>query len=56
MYTRAVKTDAKLRLALAGPPGSGKTFTALSLAHALADGQGVAVIDTEHGSVRRVNN
>ena len=48
-----VKTDAKLRLALAGPPGSGKTFTALSLAHALADGQGVAVIDTEHGSASK---
>src|ERR1051326_6849372 len=53
MFTRAVKTDAKLRLALAGPPGSGKTFTALSLAHALADGQGVAVIDTEHGSASK---
>ena len=56
MFTRAVKTDAKLRLALAGPPGAGKTFSALTLAHALADGQGVALIDTEHGSVRRVNN
>ena len=53
MFTRAVKTDAKLRLALAGPPGSGKTFSALTLAHALADGQGVAVIDTEHGSASK---
>ena len=53
MFTRAVKTDSKLRLALAGPPGSGKTFTALSLAYALADGQGVALIDTEHGSASK---
>lgn len=53
MFTRAVKTDAKLRLALAGPPGSGKSYTALSLAHALAEGQGVAVIDTEHGSASK---
>lgn len=40
MFTRAEKTNSKLRLALAGPPGSGKTYTALTLAHALADGQG----------------
>ena len=53
MFTRAMKTDAKLRLALAGPPGSGKTFSALTLAHALADGQGVALIDTEHGSASK---
>ena len=53
MFTRAEKTDSKLRLALAGPPGSGKTFTALTLAHALADGQGVALIDTEHGSASK---
>ncbi len=51
MYTRAVKTGTKLRMALSGIPGSGKTFTALTLAHALAGGQegGVAVIDTEAG-------
>src|SRR5215469_3962007 len=53
MFTRAEKTNSKLRLALAGPPGSGKTFTALSLAHALADGQSVALIDTEHGSASK---
>jgi hypothetical protein len=53
MFTRAVKTDAKLRLALAGPPGAGKTFSALTLAHALAEGQGVALIDTEHGSASK---
>lgn len=32
MFTRAEKIDSKLRLALAGPPGSGKTYTALTLA------------------------
>ena len=53
MFTRAVKTDAKLRLALAGPPGCGKSYTAQLLAHALAEGQGVAVIDTEHGSASK---
>ena len=37
MFIRAEKTNSKLRLALAGPPGSGKTYTALTLAHALAD-------------------
>jgi len=50
---RAVKFDSKLRMALAGPSGSGKTFTALTLAHALADGKGVIVIDTERGSASK---
>lgn len=52
MFTPAVKYESKLRLALAGPPGSGKTFTALTVAHALSTR--VAVIDTEHGSVSKV--
>src|SRR6266700_8374114 len=38
---------------LSGPAGSGKTYTALTLATALADGQGVALIDTEHGSASK---
>lgn len=46
-FTTATKEQAKLRLALYGPPGSGKTYTSLSLAQAL--GKKVAVIDTEHG-------
>ncbi len=50
---RAVKYDAKLRMALAGPSGSGKTYTALTLATALAGEKGVCVIDTERGSASK---
>ena len=38
----------KVRAAIAGPAGSGKTYTALLWAHEL--GKKVAVVDTEHGS------
>lgn len=48
MFTKATKTQSRLRLALMGPSGSGKTFTALMFAQAL--GQRIAVIDTEYGS------
>jgi RecA/RadA recombinase len=45
---------AKLRLAMIGPAGSGKTFSALSIAASLAPGGGrVAVIDTERGSASK---
>jgi hypothetical protein len=50
---KAVKYDAKLRLALAGPSGSGKTYTALTLATSLAGDKGVCVIDTERGSASK---
>lgn len=50
MFQKAVRTQAKLRLALDGPSGSGKTYTALIAAKALANGGKVAVIDTERGS------
>ena len=50
-FQRARRTDSRLRLALLGPAGSGKTFTALRLAHGmLGPEQRVAVIDTEHAS------
>src|SRR6266571_4629510 len=52
-FHKAVKYGATLRLALAGPAGSGKTYTALTLATVLADGGGVALIDTEHGSASK---
>lgn len=52
-FKKATKTQVKLRMAIAGPSGSGKTFTALTVADALADGQGVAVIDTERGSAAK---
>ena len=46
-YTKAQREDANLRLALVGGPGSGKTYTALALASEMADGDKIAVIDTE---------
>lgn len=50
-FQKAVKKQLKLRLALCGPTGSGKTYTALTLATNL--GKRVAVIDTEHGSASK---
>ena len=45
---RATKCRAKLRLGMSGPAGSGKTYSALLIAHGL--GGRIAMIDTEHGS------
>lgn len=50
-FKKATKGSGKLRLALAGPAGSGKTYTSLSVACAL--GQPVAVVDTERGSASK---
>lgn len=52
-FKKAVKYGSKLRLALAGPSGAGKTYTALTLACALAGDKPVAVIDTERGSASK---
>ena len=49
MFKKATKSQSKLRLALLGPTGAGKTYTAL----ALTAGRKVAVIDTEHGSAAK---
>lgn len=57
-FQKAVKTKAKLRLGLSGLAGSGKTYSALAIASALAKllkaagrGEGrIAVIDSERGS------
>ncbi len=50
MFTRATKTRSKLKMGISGVPGSGKSFTALTIAHALAsEPEKVAVIDTEAG-------
>jgi hypothetical protein len=49
-FKRATKSQSKLRFALMGPAGSGKTFTALSVATHLGS---TAVIDTEHGSASK---
>ena len=47
-FRPASKRTAKLRLALNGPSGGGKTYTALSIATVL--GKRIAVLDTERGS------
>lgn len=47
-FKKAVRKQAKLRLALSGPSGSGKTYGALLLAKGL--GGKAALIDTERGS------
>lgn len=53
-FKRATKKQARLRLAIVGPAGSGKTFTALTIAAALSDD--VAAIDTERGSMSLYSN
>ena len=53
MFNKAVKTESKLRMAIAGPSGSGKTYTALAVASELVPGGRIAVIDTEHGSAAK---
>ncbi len=53
MFRKAVKHESKLRLALAGPSGAGKTYTALLLAQSLVGSGNVAVIDTERGSASK---
>jgi hypothetical protein len=53
MFQKAIKHEAKLRLAIAGPAGSGKTYTALTIAQSLANGGKIAVVDTEHGSASK---
>ena len=53
MFTKAVKTEAKLRLAFTGPAGAGKTYSALAVATTLVPGGRVALLDTEHGSAAK---
>lgn len=51
-FRKAKAEQAALKLGLYGPPGSGKTFTALLIAEGLAKraGKRVALVDTERGS------
>ncbi|MCG9893714.1 MAG: ATP-binding protein [Thermosynechococcaceae cyanobacterium MS004] len=51
MFQKATKTQSRLRLALSGPSGAGKTYSALNIAQHL--GKTIAVIDTEHGSASK---
>ncbi len=46
-FTPAAREAVKARIALTGPAGSGKTYTALAIGTELSER--VAVIDTEHG-------
>lgn len=50
-FEKAKKSNAKLRLALQGPSGGGKTYTALAIAKGL--GGRVALIDTENQSASK---
>ena len=47
-FETAVRKRVKLRMAIAGPAGSGKTYSALSIASGL--GSKIGFIDTEHNS------
>ncbi|RME09031.1 MAG: hypothetical protein D6816_04815 [Bacteroidetes bacterium] len=54
-FKKAERKNLKVKLALAGPAGSGKTYSSLLVAHHLTDPAQpkVAVIDTEHGSSQK---
>lgn len=51
-FRKAKAEQAALKMGMYGPPGSGKTFTALLVAEGLAAkcGKRIAFIDTEHGT------
>jgi hypothetical protein len=51
MFAKATKKKQRARVALMGPPGSGKTYTALTIGKEL--GGRIAVIDTERGSASK---
>lgn len=55
MFKPAVKHRVPLRIGLLGPPGSGKTYTALQLAKHLG-AKKIAVLDTERGSASLYSN
>lgn len=50
-FTQATKSQSKLRLAIFGPAGAGKTYTSLAMATGM--GGKIAVIDTEYGSASK---
>ena len=51
MFKPATKSNLKIRLALSGSAGAGKTYSALAIASDIS--QKIAVIDTERGSASR---
>lgn len=50
MFKKANPGQAFFKMSIYGPPGSGKTLTALMFAEGLADGKKIAMVDTERGS------
>src|SRR5262245_54252036 len=54
-FQKATKTRSKLRLAITGASGSGKTYTALKVATEMKLGK-IAVIDTERGSASKYSD
>jgi hypothetical protein len=52
-FSRATKMQAKGRVAFVGPPGSGKTWDALTWATAIAPNGRIALIDTENASASK---
>lgn len=54
LFVPATKEGAFARIALIGPPGSGKTWTALTIAQAF--GGTIGVIDTERGSAAKYSD
>ena len=56
-FRKATKAQAKLRAAVFGPSGGGKTFSTLRMSKGLAGPNGtVAVIDTERGSASKYSD
>jgi hypothetical protein len=56
MFKKATKAQAKARVALIGPAGSGNTYTAMVLAKTLAGDGRFAVIDSERGSAAKYSD
>jgi hypothetical protein len=55
-FTKATREKAKAKICLAGPSGSGKSYTSLILAHAMRDaglGSKIAVIESEAGKMNK---
>ena len=53
MFKKATIEEVRLRLAILGASGSGKTFSSLSIATNLVPNGRIALIDSEHGSASR---
>jgi hypothetical protein len=58
VFKKATKSQSKLRLAIFGPSGGGKTYTSLKIATGICSviGGRIAVIDTERGSASKYSD